>query len=51
MFGTTRVPGEAVDTLVHHPDSQHIVVLRHHRFYRMPILDSDGLPYVQVHTH
>lgn len=36
-FNTTRIPGIETDRLVHYSDSQHIVVMRRGKFYRMNI--------------
>lgn len=36
-FNTTRIPGIESDKLVHYSDSQHIVVMRRGKFYRMNI--------------
>ncbi|XP_022102558.1 carnitine O-palmitoyltransferase 1, liver isoform-like isoform X2 [Acanthaster planci] len=35
LFNTTRMPGLETDTLVHHKDSKHIVVLSRGRFYKL----------------
>ena len=38
-FGTTRRPGHEEDSLVHVPasQSQHVVIMRHGRFYELPL--------------
>ncbi|XP_038072359.1 carnitine O-palmitoyltransferase 1, liver isoform-like isoform X2 [Patiria miniata] len=35
LFNTTRIPGLESDTLVHHKDSKHIVVICRGRFYKL----------------
>ena len=42
MFGTTRIPGNVCDVLKQSNDSEHIVVLRNGRFYKVSLLRSDG---------
>lgn len=42
MFGTARIPGTDGDTVVHHPESEHIVVYAKGHFYKVNIEDSHG---------
>ena len=44
MFGTTRIPKHGMDCLELHPKSRHFIVMRAHRFYRVELLDRQGLP-------
>lgn len=43
MFGTTRIPGEEVDSLRHTPGSRHIVFMRRGQYYSLDIVSKTGL--------
>ena len=44
IFGTTRIPGEKSDTLVHQypTTSNHIIVLCRDLIYKVPVIGNDG---------
>lgn len=43
MFGTTRIPGEELDSLRRTPGSRHIVFIRRGQYYSLDIVSKTGL--------
>lgn len=42
VFGTCRIPGDFIDTMEYHRNSQHIAVVVNGVFFKVPVYDQDG---------
>jgi hypothetical protein len=47
LFGTSRIPGIKRDSLVRAQTPDHVVVIRHNRFYSLNLIQGEQLPRVE----